>query len=54
MSNQTYGIHETGNANVITGNNCGGNAHATADILSAGAASKVAYDIGRYTTKGAA
>lgn len=53
-ANNTYGIHETGNTNVITGNNCGGNSHATTDILSAGAASKVAYNIGRYTPKGAA
>lgn len=52
--NAVHGIHETGNLNVITSNNVPGNTHASQDINSAGASSKVAYNIGRYTQKGAA
>lgn len=52
-SNNTYGINDLGDRNVIVGNNCQGNDHATWDINSTGAASKVAYNVGRYTAKGA-
>ena len=53
IGNATYGIHDAGNSNVITGNNCGGNTDATLDIYSSGAASKVVNNIGRYTVKNA-
>lgn len=52
--NSTYGIQETGNYNVIVGNNCPTNGNATTDLISGGANSKMAYNLGRYTAKGAA
>lgn len=53
-TNNTYGINDTGDFNLIVGNNCDGNEHATTDIASSGANSKVGFNIGRYTAKGSA
>jgi parallel beta-helix repeat protein len=53
-TNAAQGINETGDRNIIVGNSVTGNLHATADISSTGASSKVDYNIGRYTQKGAA
>jgi parallel beta-helix repeat protein len=53
-TNAAQGINEAGDRNIIVGNSVTGNLHATADISSTGASSKVDYNIGRYTQKGAA
>ena len=48
--NQTYGIEETGDRNVIVGNNCGSNDSVTADIVWPGGTSTViANNIGRVS-----
>ena len=50
-SNNTHGIHETGDRNLIVGNNCGGNDSAWGDIVWPGGTDTViANNIGRVAT----